>query len=280
MPPTLAPAIAALFALLWVLAHVWLVTIRRFAARLQRDHPAAWTSLGCPEIRFARRLPLSQWRAHRQLFAFIAGARDRALGDGELARSGDRLRGILRVYPAGFVLLVGLILASASLDPRSTTGACGTPHLRRGYDLLYRDGDVAGAIREYDEAIAEAPGSSDAYAYRGIAFERAGESGKARADYERALALDPDSKMALDRLSWLHLISQDPSAARPLLDRLIEIDPGEGRHLFNRAGLRRRDGDLDGARLDVERSCALGHSPACRIQERTRRQAAEEDAHS
>jgi tetratricopeptide (TPR) repeat protein len=71
--------------------------------------------------------------------------------------------------------------------------------LGRGYSLLMR-ADYAGAIADFDSAIALDPGSLNALLWRGYAREQAGQTELALDDYERAVALDPR-----DRLAWANL---------------------------------------------------------------------------
>jgi len=71
--------------------------------------------------------------------------------------------------------------------------------LGRGYSSLMQ-ADYAGAISDFNNAIALDPGSLHALLWRGYSRERAGQIDLALADYERAVALDPK-----DRLAWRNL---------------------------------------------------------------------------
>jgi tetratricopeptide (TPR) repeat protein len=74
--------------------------------------------------------------------------------------------------------------------------------LGRGYSFLVQ-ADYAGAIADFDSAIALDPGSLNALLWRGYAREKAGQVDLALDDYERAVALDPRDRMARANLQRL-----------------------------------------------------------------------------
>jgi tetratricopeptide (TPR) repeat protein len=72
-------------------------------------------------------------------------------------------------------------------------------YLGRGYSLLMQ-ADYAGAIADFNSAIALDPASLHALLWRGYAHEKAGQVEFALDDYERAVAFHPK-----DRLAWANL---------------------------------------------------------------------------
>ena len=60
-------------------------------------------------------------------------------------------------------------------------------------------------------------------------------------------------------------LARDESYVRALADadRAIEIAPSQGRLYSNRAILRGRSGDVEGAYADLRVACRLGHERSC-----------------
>lgn len=73
------------------------------------------------------------------------------------------------------------------------------------------NGDFAGAIAEYDEAIRIDPTVIDPYLFRGVAHNAIGELEQAIGDYRRALAIDPRNTDVHCRLAWLFATSPHPA---------------------------------------------------------------------
>jgi len=67
--------------------------------------------------------------------------------------------------------------------------------LGRGYSFLMQ-ADYAGAISDFDNAIALDPASLNALLWRGYAREKVGQVDLALDDYERAVTLDPKDRLA------------------------------------------------------------------------------------
>ncbi len=84
-------------------------------------------------------------------------------------------------------------------------------------------GDLDGAIADFDQAIATAPRYAIAYLNRGLALQRKGEFSRASAD----------------------------------LDRAVRYAPGAARGYYNRSQLLRQRGEADRANVDEDRAVAL-----------------------
>jgi hypothetical protein len=109
------------------------------------------------------------------------------------------------------------------VDP-SQKGAGGqaAAHVADGLERAW-EGDLDGAIRAFDQAIAIAPRSSFAYLNRGLAYKRSGDLGRALAD----------------------------------LDRAVRYAPGDARAYYNRSLVLRQRGDTRRARADEQRAADL-----------------------
>jgi tetratricopeptide (TPR) repeat protein len=79
------------------------------------------------------------------------------------------------------------------------------------------------AIANFDSAIVLDPRNADYFVNRGIAKEGLGDS-TARADYQKALSIDPSHGIAQHNLSVLQSRKGDKSAAEDILNDMIDSD--------------------------------------------------------
>jgi DNA-binding winged helix-turn-helix (wHTH) protein/Tfp pilus assembly protein PilF len=133
-----------------------------------------------------------------------------------------------RVYPrllgAGTAALaaVVLILGFTSFLPR----------LARYYNnrgvMRQQNGDIRGAIGEYEWALRFSSGYADARYNLGDAYEEIPDYARAIEQYQRAVDADPKFYPAYNNLSRLYIMRQkDYAAALRLLDRAISLQPHE-----------------------------------------------------
>lgn len=88
--------------------------------------------------------------------------------------------------------------------------------LRRGNQKQIQ-GDLMGALQEYNEAIQKFPQSAEAYIYRGRAQYLDGNIEKAIADYNQAILLNPKSDIAYHhRAKMKHLLQKNEEALEDL----------------------------------------------------------------
>jgi len=97
-------------------------------------------------------------------------------------------------------------------------------HAKLG-EALYRAGNLDGARRELERAVALAPTYVDAYAYLGQVLSAQGEAEGAARALERAIALEPDHVLALYFLGTHHVRAGRTSTGRGYLVRAYELDP-------------------------------------------------------
>lgn len=86
-------------------------------------------------------------------------------------------------------------------------------------------GNIDGAIRAFDQAIAIAPGLSAAYLNRGLAYARRGDDERAIADLDRAVQYAPRSARAYYNRSVLLRNGGDDKRAAADEKRAIDLDP-------------------------------------------------------
>lgn len=100
-------------------------------------------------------------------------------------------------------------------------------------DMLRREERFKEAAQAYDRGLAELgapqPPQWPVYFARGIAFERAGDWPKAEADFQQALALEPDQPAVLNYLgySWLER-KEHLDEAVAMIRRAVEARPDDG----------------------------------------------------
>jgi tetratricopeptide (TPR) repeat protein len=125
----------------------------------------------------------------------------------------------MRIAPA-LGLLIGL----------ACVGACGNPSgnsIRLGtIAKAYEAGDVAGAIPQLTAYLEQYPRDDLALTILGHAHEDLDQDERARAAYDRALAINPRRFEAINGLGILHRKRGDDEAAMQAYRRALEIEPG------------------------------------------------------
>jgi cytochrome c-type biogenesis protein CcmH/NrfG len=118
-------------------------------------------------------------------------------------------------------------------------------------------GDIAGARREIDAALAQNPTAVRPLVLLSSIELRQNRPDAARAAAERALAAHPDSVGALVAASEAAQSRFDLGAARAYLDRAIALDDHDVHALVNRARIRFGIDDTPGAREDADRAAGV-----------------------
>ncbi len=93
----------------------------------------------------------------------------------------------------------------------------------------FTDGDYEGAIREYKRAVALAPNSSlavDAYNSMGQAYTQNGQNDEAIKAYQEALRRDPNRSDIRISLGNIHFYNSDYDAAVAQYEEAVRVDPG------------------------------------------------------
>ena len=95
--------------------------------------------------------------------------------------------------------------------------------------------DYDSAIANYDRAIALDPDDADAYHNRGIAKDAQGDYAAAIADFDRAIALEPDGADVYHNRGVAKAEQGDYAGAIADYDRVIALDPDNVAVLEDRA---------------------------------------------
>jgi putative PEP-CTERM system TPR-repeat lipoprotein len=120
--------------------------------------------------------------------------------------------------------------------------------LQRDFSRLLAEVDVVDGL---DPALA-----AEVHALRGNAHLALGQTERAGAAYDRALALEPGQALASLGKAQLLLAAGDQAGAKAQLDAVIARHPEQAEALLVRGDLNRRSQDLDAARADYAAAAA------------------------
>lgn len=110
-------------------------------------------------------------------------------------------------------------------DPRRSAAGCRVPaETADGLERAWK-GDLEGASRAFDSAVATAPRSSSAYLNRGLVRRRAGDLERALADLDRAVRFSPRSARYYYHRSLVLRQLGDSARAKADEARAVELDP-------------------------------------------------------
>ncbi|NTW32153.1 MAG: tetratricopeptide repeat protein [Bacteroidetes bacterium] len=108
-------------------------------------------------------------------------------------------------------------------------------------------GDVKSAILDYNKSIILNPKLPDAYNNRGWAYYKSGDTKAAMLDYDKAISLNPGYAEAYNNRGWAHQGLGDVKAALHDYTKAILSNPHFLKPCYNRAALKLNTGDFAGA---------------------------------
>jgi len=117
--------------------------------------------------------------------------------------------------------------------------------------------DLEGELADYDRALALEPDMLEALGNRGNVRKELGQLDAALADFDRALELHPDDCLTRFNRGTTLLAAGRPEAAIADFDRALRIRPDYAAALYNRGTARQGLGQLDLAIADFERMLQL-----------------------
>ncbi|MEL6287168.1 MAG: tetratricopeptide repeat protein [Pseudomonadota bacterium] len=123
-------------------------------------------------------------------------------------------------------------------------------------------GDLVGAMRHFDRAIALSPDYYQAYSNRALAHVRGGNLRAARADFDRALNISPRYLAALTGRGKLNLHEGRLAAADADFTQAIRANKRDGLAWFNRGLARQKRGRHVAAIADFRKAAALHNERA------------------
>ena len=137
--------------------------------------------------------------------------------------------------------------------PPETTGQS---HYNQGV-LLFRQGDVNGAIEQFRMAVGENPRDTKARNNLGVLLEKTGDTQGAMQQYRAALQVDPNNKLSHRLLARAMAQSGNIDGAIDQYETTVKLDPGDpGVHNDFGVALHRR-GDENDAIYQYRKALAL-----------------------
>jgi arylsulfatase A-like enzyme/Flp pilus assembly protein TadD len=137
------------------------------------------------------------------------------------------------------------------------------PDLLNAYGIaLADDGDVPGAVKQFERILATDSANARAYQNLGIVALRAGQIQRARGYLEKALSLSPKLPLALNALGVVEARMGNHDAAIEHWSRAVAIDPSQFDALFNLGLVAANAGRADVARKALREY--LERAPATR----------------
>jgi tetratricopeptide (TPR) repeat protein len=155
--------------------------------------------------------------------------------------------------------------AGEQVLPLPPTTAAG--FVRRALERSHQ-GDLDGAIADFDEAIRLAPRNADLYRYRARDLGRRGRWDRAVADYERAIRLDPNNPALLhDRALALQRTGELDEALVDL-DRAVRMSFSDAELYSDRGAVWLAKGRYDRALADFNQALKLNPELATAVARR------------
>jgi Tfp pilus assembly protein PilF len=147
----------------------------------------------------------------------------------------------------------------------TTTTLGGTANQLVGAGLAaQQQGLTAQAKADYQAAVAKDPNNKYAYYDLGVIFQQSSDSTDAATNYRRALLIDPHFKSALFNLAVLET-GTDPSGAIDLYQQLLQLNANDPNVNFNLGLLLIAQGQSAAGHADLSKAIRLDPSLSSRL---------------
>jgi tetratricopeptide (TPR) repeat protein len=124
-------------------------------------------------------------------------------------------------------------------------------------DAKYKSGDKAGAIGDYNRALAIDSQNSEAYTSRGVAKSESGDKPGAIQDYDRAIAIDPKMAELYNLRGLTKYELGDKQAAIADYNKAIELKPEFALSYLGRSIAKYELGDKQASIRDMTKAAEL-----------------------
>ncbi len=125
-------------------------------------------------------------------------------------------------------------------------------------DVKREDGDIKGALEDFNRAIKLHPHLPRAYANRGYVYFQTGELNRALSDLNKAISLGPVEASYFNNRGLIKEKLENCYEAITDFNRAIQFDPSMETVWFNRAHCKNLNGDFGGAIEDLKKADELG----------------------
>lgn len=173
----------------------------------------------------------------------------------------------LELRPQSMLALMNLAMAHRSLGdyPKTLARLDHAYRLKKEPRILVMRGETfemmgqpKEAIAAYDRALGMHRRYAYAYAVRAGAYLDLGDYDQAMTDYAAALRIEPDDVFSLNNRCWAQaLAGRDLQRAAEDCERAVALAPDDAAVADSRAFLLLRQGDLEGAAAEADRSYGL-----------------------
>jgi len=124
-------------------------------------------------------------------------------------------------------------------------------------DKLYENGDLQGAIDEFNHALLIDPSNVNVHNSLGVCYGLQGEYESAIEEFKAVASIDPGEYMAMFNLGLVHTLSKQPERALEFFLNADKINGEVYEVAFQSGKLYFESGDLDKAKLFLERAAKL-----------------------
>jgi len=124
-------------------------------------------------------------------------------------------------------------------------------------DKLYENGDLQGAIDEFNRALLIDPSNVNVHNSLGVCYGLQGEYESAIEEFKAVASIDPGEYMAMFNLGLVHTLSKQPERALEFFLNADKINGEVYEVAFQSGKLYFESGDLDKAKLFLERAAKL-----------------------
>lgn len=123
-------------------------------------------------------------------------------------------------------------------------------------------GDLQGALQDYDKAISIDPAYAEAYTNRGVIYFRQGDMTSALRDLNLAIAINPRRAKPYENRAAVKGTTGDFAGALSDFNHYLQIDSADSRVYVDRGMTRLSMGDTAGGCADFRQSSRLGNAEA------------------
>ena len=133
--------------------------------------------------------------------------------------------------------------------------------------IQLREGDLPGAVTALQTVLKNDPDNFLAHYHLGVAYDQSGRSEQARAEWQRALALNPNSSDAVRALAAFALRQGDMQGLAQRASQLIQLQPASAEGYAMRALSYTRRAQFSSAEQDASKAISLApRDPAGHVQ--------------